>query len=139
MPADTVKVDRSTPFGNPFSSEDIERSEAVALFRAWLSGQLTIDEMSKTLSCQTLRTLLARRTRILGGLRSLRGKNLACWCPLPHEGEPDNCHASVLLELANREVETNASQKAEARTPPRGAPDALPRADQTGRERRAPG
>lgn len=29
--------------------------------------------------------------------RELRGKNLACWCPL--DGSP--CHADVLLELAN--------------------------------------
>ena len=28
---------------------------------------------------------------------ALRGKDLACWCPL---GRP--CHADVLLELANR-------------------------------------
>jgi hypothetical protein len=28
----------------------------------------------------------------------LRGKNLACWCPL--DGSP--CHADVLLEIANR-------------------------------------
>jgi hypothetical protein len=33
-------------------------------------------------------------------LHELRGKNLACWCPL---GQP--CHADVLLELANREGE----------------------------------
>jgi len=30
-------------------------------------------------------------------LRELRGKNLACWCPLDQP-----CHADVLLELANR-------------------------------------
>jgi hypothetical protein len=29
----------------------------------------------------------------------LRGKNLACWCPLDQP-----CHADVLLELANQEV-----------------------------------
>lgn len=29
-------------------------------------------------------------------LESLRGKNLACWCPLDQP-----CHADVLLELAN--------------------------------------
>jgi hypothetical protein len=28
----------------------------------------------------------------------LRGKNLACWCPLDKP-----CHADVLLELANKE------------------------------------
>jgi len=30
-------------------------------------------------------------------IATLRGKNLACWCPLDHP-----CHADVLLELANR-------------------------------------
>lgn len=33
---------------------------------------------------------------------ALAGKNLACWCPLPAPGEPDHCHAAVLLEIANR-------------------------------------
>ena len=32
---------------------------------------------------------------------SLGGLSLACWCPLPAEGEPDICHARVLMELAN--------------------------------------
>ena len=31
--------------------------------------------------------------------RELRGKNLACWCPL---GEP--CHADVMLKIANSTV-----------------------------------
>jgi hypothetical protein len=31
-------------------------------------------------------------------LTELRGKNLACWCPLDQP-----CHADVLLELANKE------------------------------------
>src|SRR3990167_2798719 len=33
--------------------------------------------------------------------KELAGKNLGCWCPLPKPGEPDHCHASLLLELAN--------------------------------------
>lgn len=33
--------------------------------------------------------------------RELRGKDLCCWCPLPERGEPDWCHAAVLLEVAN--------------------------------------
>ena len=33
--------------------------------------------------------------------RDLAGKNLACWCPLPPEGEPDRCHAAVMLRWAN--------------------------------------
>ena len=35
----------------------------------------------------------------------LRGKDLACWCPLPAEGEPDICHAAELLRIANEEAE----------------------------------
>jgi len=31
----------------------------------------------------------------------LHGRDLTCWCPLPAEGEPDHCHAAVLLKLAN--------------------------------------
>ncbi|MGY0065167.1 DUF4326 domain-containing protein (plasmid) [Streptomyces sp. LZ34] len=31
----------------------------------------------------------------------LRGRDLACWCSLPEHGEPDHCHAQVLLRLAN--------------------------------------
>lgn len=35
-------------------------------------------------------------------LEELRGKNLACWCPLvDKEGNPVPCHADVLLEMAN--------------------------------------
>lgn len=30
----------------------------------------------------------------------LGGRDLACWCPLPEPGEPDHCHAQVLLRLA---------------------------------------
>ena len=32
-------------------------------------------------------------------LAPLRGKNLACWCPLDQP-----CHADVLLELANPQI-----------------------------------
>ncbi|MGI5274721.1 DUF4326 domain-containing protein [Nonomuraea sp. CA-218870] len=34
-------------------------------------------------------------------LGELAGKDLACFCPLPAEGEPDRCHAALLLSLAN--------------------------------------
>lgn len=42
-----------------------------------------------------------RRKAIWSGIGELRGKNLACWCPLPMPGEADICHARVLLETAN--------------------------------------
>jgi hypothetical protein len=35
-------------------------------------------------------------------VQELRGKNLACWCPLvDKDGNPVPCHADVLLEIAN--------------------------------------
>lgn len=33
----------------------------------------------------------------------LHGRDLTCWCPLPAEGEPDHCHASVLISLVNQD------------------------------------
>ncbi len=81
MPENTVKVDRSTKFGNPYQAGedgDGDRERLVRLFYAHLTstapGHAFADQ--------------ARR--------ELRGKNLACWCPL--DGP---CHADVLLEIAN--------------------------------------
>lgn len=86
MPENTVKVSRPGPFGNPFVvTEDRGQSEAVSAFRSWLS----VD------GCDA--GMPERKRRILDGLDELRGKNLACWCPLDAP-----CHADVLLELANK-------------------------------------
>ena len=41
-------------------------------------------------------SLMERRNVIRAGLAELRGRDLACWCPLASP-----CHADVLLELAN--------------------------------------
>lgn len=87
MPPNTVKVDRSTRYGNPFRVGDpgiadvrvsIERFE-----RALRSGELTRGKPDSPFVRKHLRA-------------ALRGKNLACWCPL---GGP--CHADLLLEIAN--------------------------------------
>src|SRR5690349_10043109 len=92
MPANTVKVDRTTRFGNPFSIEVYGREKAVALHRAWI----TDERGSPPISSKLLRDLEARRTEVISALPSLRGKNLACWCPLPEPGKPDICHAALL-------------------------------------------
>ena len=31
----------------------------------------------------------------------LAGRDLACWCPLPDPGEPDLCHAAIVLGAVN--------------------------------------
>jgi hypothetical protein len=98
MPANTVKVDRTTLFGNPFAVKDWGHDRAVALHRAWLTGQA----IDAPIAAAELQGLAARRKQVLAALPGLRGKHLACWCALPGRGEPDNCHAALLLALANR-------------------------------------
>ena len=93
MPENTVKVDRSTKWGNPFrvrnpynvsdwGEDDTEtREEAVCRF-----GDMMADDA-------------LRRDYCFPAVEPLRGKNLACWCPLDQP-----CHADVLLELANADT-----------------------------------
>lgn len=76
-PDNTVVVARPTRWGNPFPVIDGDREFAVFLYRGWLVAHPD-----------------ARPLR--DDLESLRGKDLACWCPL--DGP---CHADVLLKLAN--------------------------------------
>ena len=91
MPDNTVKVDRTTRWGNPWPVGEwgpLDRRApdaegAVGLFQAMLADP---------------------QMRAAAGypadLSPLRGRNLACWCALPSR-RPDLCHAAVLLELAN--------------------------------------
>lgn len=94
MPANTMKVDRTTIFGNPFSAEQHTRAGAVSMFRLWLNGKLPEGAFPDW----AMHRLMIKRPMMLEALPSLRGKNLACWCPLPEPGAPDLCHAAVLLE-----------------------------------------
>lgn len=83
MPPNTVKVDRTTNWGNPYAARDYGNSPAsllVEMFRDFMRSD-----------APHARTMRERFDRI-------RGKNLACWCPLDQP-----CHADVLLELANAE------------------------------------
>jgi Domain of unknown function (DUF4326) len=86
MPSDTVKVDRSTRWGNPLrTAPGYPAAQAVADFERWVNGdaQARFSDLPAPPSHAQIRLHLA-------------GKNLACWCP---EGQP--CHADVLLTLAN--------------------------------------
>ena len=96
MPPNTVKVDRSTIYGNPFSAEQFGRETAVALHRGWLSGVMTDAQIAARFHGAIAKHLTERRHEVMASLGKLRGKNLGCWCP----DEP--CHATLLLELANR-------------------------------------
>ena len=99
MPPGTVKVDRTTKWGNPFTvngareagyqGDDAElRARCVEAFRVWLGPHWRYNWDGEESA--------AARAAILSGIHNLRGKNLACWCALDQP-----CHADVLLELAN--------------------------------------
>ena len=88
MPTGAVYVGRPGPFGNPFRvTEDRTNAECVIAFRTWL----TVDGIHAGLP--------ERKAAILNSLHELRGKDLACWCPLDQP-----CHADVLLDIANQEA-----------------------------------
>lgn len=97
MPENTVKVDRTTKWGNPFKvGEDGTATDCVSLYRALLSGYLCLtSKASIELQRKSSAVVLAYR-------EELRGKNLACWC---RSDKP--CHADVLLELANKPANPN--------------------------------
>lgn len=99
MPENTVSVARPGCFGNPFTlrecrdagyrGTDVEISaRCVEAFRVWL-GPFWRNNWDGAESERA-------REALLGSIAELRGKNLACWCPLDQP-----CHADVLLELAN--------------------------------------
>jgi hypothetical protein len=77
MPKDAVYVGRPTKYGNPYRMEiDGSREEVVAKYRVWLAEKLEENP---------------------NFLDPLKGKDLACWCPL---NKP--CHADVILEYLKR-------------------------------------
>jgi hypothetical protein len=100
-PADSLKVDRTTIFGNPFTLDKYEPAKAVEMHRAWLTGAMSDGDIEKAYPPVVARHLIAKRAAVLAALPTLRGKSLACWCSLPADGQPDLCHAALLLTLAN--------------------------------------
>ena len=87
MPTNTVYVGRPTQWGNPFivgkdgSAQDCVNKFSNDLF-PYRRGGSVVDFL---LSEANIRWIA-----------ELKGKNLACWCPLDQP-----CHADVLLEIAN--------------------------------------
>lgn len=98
LPENTVKVDRSTKWGNPFvAGRDGTQAECVEAFGFLAGEQARLQVLDRMLVPSAG---LEAAEKMLEGLKAnpapLRGKNLACWCSLD---EP--CHADVLLRLVN--------------------------------------
>lgn len=86
-PKHAIVVSRPSKWGNPYKP-----------------GELDVDgvtPMSPARAVERYRTHLALGHFKRAEFEELRGKDLACWCPLPKPGEPDVCHAAVLIAIAN--------------------------------------
>ena len=131
MPENTIAVTRPGPFGNPFNLDSSDHcwtaiahgfkgdakgrlTASIAMFRQWLiNGHaddvdcgLSMEVDGKTIRVSSSPPIVTKTPPSLDRIRSeLRGKNLACWCPLDQP-----CHADVLLELANVPVAQDVSK-----------------------------
>ncbi len=99
MPPNTVRVCRPTRWGNPYRVwRDAEGKWRVS----WNNRcHWEIGNKAECLrfAVEMFRLDGEKSLKSYGGtklLLELKGKNLACWCPLDQP-----CHADVLLELAN--------------------------------------
>jgi hypothetical protein len=80
MPEGAVYVGRPTKWGNPYAiTDDRDSFEVTVMYADWLE----LDPEGQK---------IAAAAKV-----ELRGKDLACWCPLWQA-----CHGKVLLEIANR-------------------------------------
>lgn len=114
MPEGAVYVGRPTRWANPFAVRKHPECFEVVDVGGW------VDTVGRTFpGAREARAYAVELYRLHTGPMgsyeldvaevrlALAGRDLACWCSLPGEGEPDVCHAAVLLEIAN-EGDTDA-------------------------------
>ena len=120
MPENSRHVGRPTKFGNPFrvgadhpltgqpmdaqTCVDLYRAGIVAGIAAWKGGSGSYFHDDQDEVYQAWEAVAPHLSAVEIGmeLEELRGKNLACWCPI---GSP--CHADVLLAMANEGISGN--------------------------------
>lgn len=105
-PEHAVYVGRPTRFRNPFRLVEAPHGGFVVVFSGNGAGAGTFATKvdARRYATDAFRVWInqpeqADQLRLFRAL--LHGRNLMCWCPLPADGEPDHCHATVLLRLAN--------------------------------------
>lgn len=73
-----VRIDRGTPWGNPFViGKDGDRAEVIEKYRDWVTTSM--DEKAQW---------------IRDSVQELRGKTLGCWCA------PQPCHGDILVMMS---------------------------------------
>lgn len=88
---EVIRVDRSTPLGNPFKiGKDGNRSACIAKYRGWLWKEIqkSPDESPASRMFHELVGLAIIREELL----------LGCWCT------PESCHAEVIAKAIDWKV-----------------------------------
>lgn len=110
-PENTVVVSRPSRWGNPFRITHEACDESADDGFCWVvraDGRRGAFDHAETQNDARSSAVAEFRVWVMSGRTpygrgevkaNLRGKNLACWCPLDQP-----CHADVLLEIANRDA-----------------------------------
>ena len=86
VPAGAVYVGRAAPglsasrYANPYKVSAYGLPEAARLYLEYVASRPDLLEAAR---------------------RELAGRDLACWCKLPEPGEPDLCHAALLIAVVS--------------------------------------
>jgi Domain of unknown function (DUF4326) len=108
---------RASPFANPFSlrrmfPRDHQLRGYLERALAYVTPPVMIDlqqpaydliaPITPEIAVAAYRLWLADQPELAdAGRLILAGTDLACWCPIPADGEPDVCHGRVLLYIVN--------------------------------------
>lgn len=101
MPDNTVRVHRGTAWENPYYVERGADGQPLLLGPGGeIFNDAGWDSPTSWSNVHARAVELFRRNVPSMDLCELRGRNVACWCPVDY---PD-CHADVLLDCANSHV-----------------------------------
>jgi hypothetical protein len=105
-PEHSAYVGRPTRFGNPFriTHDPDTKGWHVVARNGFSVGTFPSNLEARRYATDAFRVWITqpKQEETLRLFRALlHGRDLTCWCPLPAPGQPDHCHAAVLLELAN--------------------------------------
>lgn len=104
MPPNTIKVDRSTKWGNPYKIIFVDnvhlviwRDDETQVYLATNDKLLAVERAVELYESYIRERIKSRSLKI----KDICGKNLGCWCRLETEDrKPYPCHANVLIEIA---------------------------------------
>lgn len=108
--AGAIYVGRGSRWGNPYVVTQLGQQIAVVDSRTTgIIFSHDSEPKARLVACTWYRAWLSSQPGLLAAVRrQLRGHDLMCWCPLPEPGDPDHCHAAVLLEHANDQEQPRA-------------------------------